>query len=177
MSARLLRRGCGQGHGVRGRGRGRGDDGALILEMALVLPILLALVLGLLDFALYLIRVDTVENASRDAARTAILGVSGADGITSPSAAATCASANANYNRVCKEARARLAGTPISNLRIRCFEKLTGTLKTGGCAAAKPDEDSVEVSITWGYKPSTPIGATFIGTKSGKFAIARMVVQ
>jgi len=50
-----------------------GEGGAQIIEAALVLPLLLLVVLGILDFGVLFWRFESVTNAAREGARVAIL--------------------------------------------------------------------------------------------------------
>ena len=55
-------------------GRGpRSERGSQLIEFALVLPLLLLLVLGILDFGLLFQRYEAVTNAAREGARVAVL--------------------------------------------------------------------------------------------------------
>ncbi len=47
--------------------------GAELIEMALVLPILLLLVAGIMDFGFLFLRFEVVTNAAREGARVAVL--------------------------------------------------------------------------------------------------------
>ena len=49
------------------------EGGAELIEMALVLPILLLVVLGIVDFAFIFQRYEAVTNATREGARVAVL--------------------------------------------------------------------------------------------------------
>jgi Flp pilus assembly protein TadG len=53
--------------------RRRGERGAEILELAIVLPILLLVVAGILDFGFMFQRYETLTNAAREGARLASL--------------------------------------------------------------------------------------------------------
>jgi len=53
------------------------ERGAELIEFALVLPLLLLLVLGIVDFGFLFQRLEVVTNAAREGARIAILGGSG----------------------------------------------------------------------------------------------------
>ena len=53
--------------------RGRGERGAELIEMAIVLPILLFIVAGILDFGFMFQRYETLTNAAREGARLATL--------------------------------------------------------------------------------------------------------
>jgi Flp pilus assembly protein TadG len=55
------------------RGRTRDERGAAVVEFALVAPILLMLVFGIIDFGWMLMKANLVNNATRDAARVASL--------------------------------------------------------------------------------------------------------
>ena len=50
-----------------------GERGQAVIELALTLPLLLLVVLGIFDFGLMLQRYEVVTNAAREGARTAIL--------------------------------------------------------------------------------------------------------
>jgi len=51
----------------------RGERGAELIEFALVLPLLLLLVLGIVDFAFMFQRLEVITNAAREGARIAVL--------------------------------------------------------------------------------------------------------
>jgi Flp pilus assembly protein TadG len=53
--------------------RGRSERGAELIELALVLPILLLMFAGIMDFALMFQRYLVVSNAAREGARIAVL--------------------------------------------------------------------------------------------------------
>ncbi len=58
---------------LRQRPRWRGERGAELVEFALVLPLMLLTMLGILDFGLLFQRYHVVTNAAREGARLAIL--------------------------------------------------------------------------------------------------------
>ena len=51
----------------------RGDEGSEIIELAVVLPILLFVIAGIVDFGFLFQRYETVTNAAREGARVAVL--------------------------------------------------------------------------------------------------------
>jgi Flp pilus assembly protein TadG len=53
--------------------RCRGEDGAMAVEFALLLPVLVMLVAGILEFGLTLYLQEVITNASREAARAGIV--------------------------------------------------------------------------------------------------------
>jgi len=61
--------------------RGRGDRGAVIVEAALVLPVLLILVFGMIDFGINLSDQIAVREGVREGARQAVVGAPGAETI------------------------------------------------------------------------------------------------
>ena len=57
----------------RAQRRSNGEAGAELIEFALVFPLLLVVVLGIVDFAFLFQRYEVVTNASREGARVAVL--------------------------------------------------------------------------------------------------------
>ncbi|AJA08845.1 TadE-like protein [Sphingopyxis fribergensis] len=57
----------------------RGERGAAIVEMALVLPLLLALLMGVLIYGQYFMLAHSVQQAANDGARASIIGLDAAD--------------------------------------------------------------------------------------------------
>ena len=57
----------------------RGERGAAIVEMALVLPLLLALLMGVLVYGQYFMLAHNVQQAANDGARASIVGLDTAD--------------------------------------------------------------------------------------------------
>ena len=53
--------------------RGRADEGAQLVEFALVLPLLLLVMLGIAEFGFIFQRYEVVTNAAREGARMAVL--------------------------------------------------------------------------------------------------------
>jgi len=51
----------------------RSEDGAVLVEAALTLPLLLLVVMGIIDFGLLFQRYEVVTNAAREGARVAVL--------------------------------------------------------------------------------------------------------
>ena len=65
--------------GVTGLTLARGERGAAIVEMALVLPLLLALLMGVLVYGQYFMLAHNVQQAANDGARASIVGLDPAD--------------------------------------------------------------------------------------------------
>lgn len=58
---------------------GREERGAAIVEMALVLPLLLTLLMGVLVYGQYFMFAHSVQQAANDGARASIIGLDAAD--------------------------------------------------------------------------------------------------
>jgi hypothetical protein len=58
---------------TRNSGRWSAESGAELIEFALVLPLLLLVVLGIIDFGFLFQRYEVVTNAAREGARVAVL--------------------------------------------------------------------------------------------------------
>lgn len=126
--------------------RGRGDRGAVLIEFAVVFPIVMLLLLALADFALAELSDAAGSNAAREGARVGILYYEGAHDGTS-----------ANHTKIASAVAAKLggnvAGTPT--VTVRCLEE-DGTARAGGgsCSTVGADrvevgEDLIEVSVRW----------------------------
>lgn len=63
----------------RARNLARNTRGAAIIEMALVLPLLLTLMIGILAYGHYFLLAHGVQQAANDGARAAIVGIDAAD--------------------------------------------------------------------------------------------------
>lgn len=61
--------------------RRQSEHGAALVEMAVVLPLLLLVLLGIFEFGRYIAETNTVANASREAARYAIATGPGSSGV------------------------------------------------------------------------------------------------
>lgn len=142
-----------------------GDGGAAIIEAALVLPMLLFLILGGIDFAYLEMRQSQVTSGARDGARVAILRPSGAN-----------LGSGANYTAINTAVRARLAGTPITSVVVRCYSTTTIGVGVKQCSVAELDKDTVEVTVNWSYQPMTFVGQTFLGTSKNFTSTARMII-
>jgi Flp pilus assembly protein TadG len=58
---------------MRSRGKIRGDKGASAVELALLLPLLVLLIFGMLEFGLLMYNQQVLTNASREGARAGIV--------------------------------------------------------------------------------------------------------
>ncbi|MFZ6003848.1 MAG: TadE/TadG family type IV pilus assembly protein [Actinomycetota bacterium] len=130
----------------RGAGGKSRDRGAVIVEFAFVVPVLLALILALADFALAELSDAAGSNAAREGARVGILQYDGAH-----------VPGSANHDLIAAAVNERLAGnvkgTPA--VTVRCLNP-DGSARpsSGSCSTVSGDSielgrDFIEVSVTW----------------------------
>jgi Flp pilus assembly protein TadG len=131
-----------------------GEQGAAAVEFALVVPLLLMLVFGIVDFGYMVNRVSMLNNAARDAAREGSL-------------AGTQASITAT-------ATAALDGVPGVTVTVTC-RKPDGT----SCASYDADATSggtAVVTISYEHEMITPISFIF-GDSVNLSRTARMRIE
>lgn len=127
--------------------RRRGEDGrrgAVLVEMALVLPILFTFVFGLTDFGLLVFERTMAAAGARDGARAAIVDYDQAD-----------VPASANNARITAAATARLhVRSPV--VAIRCLDAGGAVI---ACSTATATVDRVELNVSWSRSAITFVGA------------------
>jgi Flp pilus assembly protein TadG len=170
---------------VRGDGRLHGDGGAVIIELALVAPILLFMVMGLIDFSWRELKDDQVTSAARDGGRVAILkykslGATSSQPTTSPALTAqvSCTSTgNAAYQSICETVKSRLAGTQINNVLVACVRQHTTNVFVQCSSMTGVDSTYfVWVRVAWNFQPLTIVGQTWMGSGT-KSTTIRMAVE
>jgi len=123
------------------RRRLAGDGGTVLIEAALVLPILLLLVLGLTEFATAEFQQSQASSAARDGARVGILDYRQADDMSSPA-----------YQKVVDAVEARLTGRTNASVTVVCLDPGGATIS---CATAVADRDRIQVDVSWPYDDVT----------------------
>jgi len=131
--------------------RARNDRGAVIVEATLVLPLFIAVILGLIDLGYAVFQTSQATNAARDGARSAILSYAQAD-----------VSGSSDNARVVAQVQGRLAGQAVKSITVSCLSGQSGST-TIACASAEPNSDRIRVAVSWTYTPLTPAGAV-VGT-------------
>jgi Flp pilus assembly protein TadG len=138
----------------------RGEAGAVLVELAMVVPVLFLFVFGLVDVGLLAFERNQAAAAARDGARAALVDYDQAD-----------VPASANNERVKAAAVARIdAKAPV--VAVRCLAD-TGT--TISCSTASANVDRVELSVSWNRSSITFVGG-IIGQSQHISATAAMVV-
>lgn len=118
------------------RRRPQGSRGAAAVEMALVAPLLMAVVLGAVDFGWWSFETHEVTGAARDGARRAqVVDRASLDVV-----------GGAGWRAVDAAARSRVTYGPGLLTTVRC---VTPTGAPLACAAARTDTDRVQVTVAW----------------------------
>lgn len=114
--------------------RRRGERGAAAVEFALIMPIFLMLLFGIIDFGYMINRAGIINNAARDAVREAALGGKEAE--------------------VRAVADVSLGAIPGATVTVTC-KKEDGS----ACSLDTPERgDRAVVSIQYQHKMLTPVG-------------------
>ncbi len=121
-------------------GNAKRDRGAAAVEFALVLPLLLVLVFGIIDFGYLVNRGSLINNAARDAAREGSLHGTKSE-VTAVATAALDAVPNATVAVTCKKPDASACGVNYD-----------AAIASGGTTV---------VTITYVHEMITPIGYLF----------------
>lgn len=152
----------------------RNNKGVTALETAIILPVFLLLIFGIIEFALMMHVSSLVENATHEAARKGSTGDVYGD---------------LNPKKLDRDAfiqkylRARLGGWASDEGVITISTKTAGSLQeviSGGGDGAAPEMfgnagEAVLYTVTYNWKILTPIMAQIIGT-NGIFPIRSSVV-
>ena len=141
--------------------RRRRTRGQALVEFALVLPVFLLLLCGVLDFGFMLFNQLTVGSAAREGARAAVIIASPTD-LTVPAVACSAATATTSGSGIVP-ASSNCTGSGGYNLNARCVH-LNGTqFDCSTWKAAPTTGDSVSVNVTYQYHTFFPLlfGATF----------------
>jgi len=125
------------------RGSANSDRGAAAVEFALLLPLLVLLIFGMIDFGRAINAQITITQAAREGARALALG-----------------------QTTTYQARAVQAGVGLG-LTTANVTDLPDSLKTTGCpaGAAQTGDDAV-VQVTYTFTFITPVGSLFGPTKT-----------
>lgn len=116
------------------------ERGATLVEAALVIPLFLFLLFGMIDFGYGIFQDSQATAGARDGARYGILDPTDTAGIEA-------------------EAKARAVGQDAV-VEVACLDGPTGTT-TVPCASAVPGEDRIEVVVSWDYVAPTGVGTMF----------------
>jgi Flp pilus assembly protein TadG len=139
----------------RRRRRGAGDRGAAAVEFALLLPLLLLIVFGLIDFGRALNAQITLTQAAREGARLAALG-------------------SYSTSQICTR-----VVTAATSLSLTCTNvTVTSSCPSSSSSTGVGTGDGV-VQVTYPFTFVTPIGAiaSLVGGGSGSFSGLTLTAQ
>lgn len=150
------------------RSRSRGQS---LVEFALVLPVFLLLLFGLIDGARYVFVTNAVSNAAREGARRASVEASWigkANTSCGQVGGPVCpADATALLNDVRAAANKEMSPFgSVTNVYISCDASTapTGQWTTGTpCDSSTATGDIVSVRVTYSWSPITPIASSVLG--------------
>ena len=124
--------------------RRRGESGAALVEAALVLPIVFALLSGTVDLGFWVFERTQVTNAARDAVRAGMLHYAGAD---SPGTfSSTDALPAGSDDQLIQAAVASHLSGRAFTATVACYTAGTSTVTP--CSGAAIGTDELEVSVT-----------------------------
>jgi Flp pilus assembly protein TadG len=153
--------------------RGRTERGATLVEAALVLPILMLLVLGLIDLAMWNFQKSQTSSAARDGARYASLAVVGTDVCASPCSSPGTPSA---ANTAVKNAIKSRLGNQAFTFTVRCMTATSTTSKACALNSSTVDSDRVEVQVTW-TRPAMTFVSKMLGASKTVQAKSIMTIS
>lgn len=142
----------------------RHERGSVVVEAALVMPILMLFVMGLIDFGFWDHQNSQASSGARDGARVAIISVSGAD-------VAGTAANSAVYDAIA----GRMGGQAFT-FTVECMTSTTTTPKTCDVSPATVDRDRVMVKVTWN-RPGLTFVSRMIGVSSTISASSTMTIS
>lgn len=122
--------------------RKRGENGAAAVEFALIMPVLLMLLFGIIDFGYMINRGSMVNNAARDAVRVA--------------------ASQGTELEVKATANAALSEVTAATVTVTC-RKPDNTACSTSFDAGKVSGGTAIVKITYEHKALSPIGMFFPG--------------
>lgn len=155
------------------KGRPGGDGGASAVEFALVVPLLLLLVFGIINFGLIFASQISLNSAARDAARAGVVAPLTGSALTC-SAIATAARSNAGTIGAPASAVAVTVTGPTGTTCTLAAGSATVTGAGAGstpCTGSSSSAAQLAVVLTSNYKSPVPLvpPATLTQTATGKF--------
>ena len=156
------------------------SSGQSLVEFALILPIFLIIVFGVIDLGAYAFTSNVLSQAAREGARAASaqanwIGKSTADDASCNQVGGpVCPSAGAFVTNVADAVRKATAGlTAPVTVYVRCdragTSPPTNAWTSGSCASNNHTGDLVSVRLEYPFNPLTPVGKTVLTqpTQSG----------
>jgi Flp pilus assembly protein TadG len=158
---------------VRGR-LARTERGTALVEAALVLPILMMIVLGIIDYGMWDYQTSQTSSAARDGARNASVDVVGTDVCASP-----CTSPNATPSAANQRVRTAIAsklGSQSFTFTVRCRQPTGSTYEACAVTSSNVDKERVEVTVTW-TRPAMTFVSKVLGASNTVQATSTMTIS
>ena len=146
--------------------RRRDQRGAVLVEAAFILPLLMMFILGLIDLGMWDYQTSQVSSGARDGARTAILSVTGAD------CTYVCSTANTKVH----DAIAARLGSQAFTFTVQCMTSTTTTPKTCVISSSTVDRDRVKVTVTW-TRPAMTFVSRLVGASKTVSGTSTMTIS
>lgn len=121
-----------------------GERAAALLEVAVTLPVLLLAILGFVDLGMAVFQSSQASSAAADGARAGIIRFERADVLNS-----------ADRLAIEGAVRAKLVGQEVETITVACVDRSDATVS---CAAADPEVDRLRVTVSWTFRPLSPMG-------------------
>jgi Flp pilus assembly protein TadG len=165
----------------------RGSPGQSLVEFALIIPIFLFILFGLIDLGTYAFTNNILSQAAREGARVAStqanwIGKTTADEPTcNDPGGPICPSAGAFITNVQTAVRNASSGltSPVT-VYVRCDDAAssppTTAWTTGSCASNHDTGDKVSVRLEYTFRPLTPVGRLLL-TQPTQTGSATMIID
>ena len=148
--------------GAPGARRSRQESGQALVEFALVLPVLILLVVGIIDFGFAFNSWNTTQNAAREGAR--IAAVSNSEATIKNRAKLAGGTVGIQGAEVTLQCNRPLVNGVVNNTFYDCTQNLddqSGTCTNGPCSTPgnwkEVEGDIVQVRVAHAYKFITPL--------------------
>jgi Flp pilus assembly protein TadG len=141
---------------ARRRRRPSDDSAQSLAEFAMVLPIVILVIFGLVDMARAMQSYVTIQEAARSAARYAVTGRTDCSGVTTQT----------RENCIVHEVAVRTASLNRHNTITTSYESWTypGYADPPTTNSAGNPCDAVQIKVGYDYHPMTPVFSTLIGS-------------
>lgn len=158
----------------------RVGSGQTLVEFALVVPVFLVMLFGLIDIGRYVYLASTVSQAAREAARTGSVQAywvqrtdPGCNTVGGPVCPASVPALRANMLAAANRMMAPFGGVGALYVSCDATNPPTGNWTATSCASRRPN-DLMSVRVTADFSPLTPIIAQLVGplTQSGSATMA-----
>ena len=137
---------------MTGARRPRGDPGQSLIEFALVLPIFLLLLFGLIDIGRYVYTANALNQAAREGARYGSV------------AGGTIGCSGGRAACVRTTTLARLAGVPGATVTVACQRSTAGSWSSPSVSSCRTN-DLLAVTVDANFEVLTPIVGQLIGSR------------